>query len=621
MKQRYWIGIVLFVFGLATGAGSVAGIIYLSHQFSQNTQMEERQLENQNPKVLQESPAESQISFKDWARQESKTPYQMEASLRRMLLMANESLLLEYIEESNEVDFLRASVRTNAQAEMLARLAEFNPRLAINRASKFPLVRQELFLSAIFERWAVLDVDAAINRVQSMSLPLSRTAIIAILHSRDDLSNRKRQTLSKNLVGNQNAESLINRFDTEEFLTEPETSWTAIVNDDISDDLQRNLLRAIAMHWFELDGPEIQSKLSETDIGKEIANAILHETVSKDPRYALELAGSTNPYVHIDNRKIRQKLQRLALASWVEIEPQEAIGAILASEYEIGQYEREGLLRRTIKSWAQARPQEILDSLWLLPKDFHRLAKEYATIEVAAGSFEEAVAHVEDQTIPEMTRKEIARQMLLKWSTQDPESLLDWLDNDPEVLDFLDEYLWVRTGDVWDKIPFEGPLHGLRNALQQLALSDPERALRVAVRQVERHRSSSMQGMDVAVISIVASTDLDKAVELLEAISVESQPVAYGAIAMALIEKDYEPERIVELGKRLPREDQSDFFEKSIRAWSATNPTSMYESIDLLPSAQLKAFAAETLVKYKAPLLKRQFKHLEKYVSNKTSER
>ena len=600
-----------FVLGTLGSIGVLAFLTSSTNEIQDNVSEFPHQIEPLDVHETQNSATNLSVLL----TQEYTTEFEWDVALRVLLLKSGRDTLLEYLSQSKELDFASPSRRTDAQCEILARLLELDPGLAMEQIDKFATDRREALVVAAFHRWSVIDFHGALAGALTVDVPFRRSALEAILNASSELSDREKHRVEKQIESTGLAGIWIGGREIEEYLDDPQISWFAVQEDSINDELQRDQLRTIANVWFERDGPEILSILGRTDIGREIADAILNEVVALDPRYAFELASTTDRKAFLDNGQVRKELQLLALRRWVQLDPQEALNAIEADGSGVSDFERESLLRSTVRSWARDDPDGILNAMHLLPAKVQPLAREYAIIGSAASDLDETVRLLKDDSLSRSTRKKIANQMLRKWSVEDPYTLLDWLETERNLLNVLDDYLWIHNEGEWLKTP-KGPEQGLRFALQNLARSDPHRALEYAARHdALRAISQGNHSLEVAVFNTVSMEDIDSALELLPHLSDNRRLDSHRKLAVRLIETGNEPDRVLDLGKQLPKHEREEYYKNTIQSWALMRPKQLFKSIELLPDQQLQSFAARFLIETSTSFDRNERKTLDKFVS------
>lgn len=581
-----------FVLGTVGSIGVLALLTLSTNEFQDNVSEFLHQIE---PVGLHESQY-SAASLSELLTQQFKTEFEWGVALRVLLWKSDKNTLLEYLSQSKELDFAIPGRRTDAQCEILARILELDPGLAMDQIKEFATDQREALVVSVFRRWSVIDFRSALAGALTMDAPFRRPALDAALNASNELSDREKRRVEKQIESAGLVGMWIGGRETDEYLDNPQVSWFALLEDSISDELQRDQLRAIANVWFERDGPEVFGILGRTDIGREIANAILHEVVALDPRHAFELAAATDRKTFLGIRQVRKELQLLALQKWVQLDPQEALNAIEAEGSGVSDFERESLLRRTVRSWASDNPDGILKAMHLLPANIQPLAREYSIIGSAASDLNETVRLLKNDSLSRSIRKKIANQMLQKWSVDDPYTLLNWLETERNLLNVLDDDLWVHSEGEWERIP-KGPEQGLRVALQNLARSDPHRALEYAVRHdAQRAITEGNHSLEVAVLSTVSNGDIDNALELLPYLSHNRRLDSHCHLAVRLIQTGGEPDRVLDLGKRLPKDEQEEYYKNTIQSWALMRPKQLFKSIELLPDQQLQSFAARFLI-------------------------
>ena len=100
-------------------------------------------------------------------------------------------------------------------------------------------------------------------------------------------------------------------------------------------------------------------------------------------------------------------------------------------------------------------------------------------------------------------------------------------------------------------------------------------------------------------IALLAESDLDEAINLLPRVRdhPRTRVSAYSAVSRALIEQE-ESDRAIELGQELPESLRENYYLSLFSQWIRRDMVDLFESLDALPSTDLKSQAAQAILSY-----------------------
>jgi len=198
---------------------------------------------------------------------------------------------------------------------------------------------------------------------------------------------------------------------------------------------------------------------------------------------------------------------------------------------------------------------------------------------IASISPEEAVSFLTDIEDDDL-RIKLAKEIATNWSEQDPHAALDWVLNEAFTTD-------VQQAET------------LMLVLANLATNDPELAFKTARDQPIVLRGVHYRGMEVTVIQNLVDMNIDKALAMLSDIRREGLtiPHAYGEVGRAMI-RDGQYDRALALGQKLGESRRRNYNTELMYQWAMSDPETLFDALEGLPSDQLKNQAARGLVRY-----------------------
>ena len=487
--------------------------------------------------------------------------YERSVALRAALAEADEEQLLNLLEQTEVIADRNQSL--SARREMLRRYAVVDPANAVMHALARPWNQRSPLIEAIFTEWAYSDVEAAVVYAKQLNEPSQQVALVTILRVRDDWSDERKLELAQDFGYPKVAEDLLEELHVLRAINNPEDAWYAILNDDQADGAQSASLTTILQYWVSREGigvvSQIEHLLATVPNSFAIISPSLESAARTDPTAAFDIARGLT--LHGKHDALLSVLRK-----WVENDPVAAIDAIYRLETPIL---RQELLFTAINAWGEGDPDALLQHLPNLSGEIQEYARRQATRGVASNSVEKAIAMI--SKLPNGVQV-YGGGIVEKWAKTDVSAALDWiLTQDEEVRPLLLNFIWLYLYD-----------------------EDPKLALETALRQPIE---SGELGSEYELIRVVAQKDIDKAIAMLPHIrdDMNTRESVFQGVAEVLVRND-SPHRAIELGSQIPDSLREGFFFRLLDQWSIWDKFGLFEYLDHLPTAELRAQAAERLL-------------------------
>ena len=314
---------------------------------------------------------------------------------------------------------------------------------------------------------------------------------------------------------------------------------------------------------------QISASLKDEIVRDAVIRAVLHRFAQEDPRAAM-----------IEAAKLTGNSRELAFRTiaevWARFDPEGALAGIATLE----SGKSLNLLQEAVlQAWATNDPLELLDMLAIVPERLRAMAREEAMMAFARISPGEAKSFLSDLEDDDL-RIKLAKEIATHWSEQDPHAALDWVLNEQFTTD-------VQQAET------------LMIVLAGLATKDPDLAFRTARDQPIVLRGQYYRGMEVTVIQQLVETNIDKALAMLSEIRSTGLTTthAYSEVGRAMI-RDGQFDRALALGQRLGERSRRNYNGSLMYQWAMTDPETLFDKLETLPSEQLKDQAARGLVRY-----------------------
>lgn len=344
-----------------------------------------------------------------------------------------------------------------------------------------------------------------------------------------------------------------------------EAAWYETISDDRPNVAQLADLISIANSWMKESGldviQEISDSLSDSIVRNAVVKKILHTATQSDPQNALQYA-----------LELSDPLREIALSAvasaWTNMNPIQALNYV--STIDSGSVRRQ-MLEKLVRSWAEHNPKAVLDEIELVPENLRNLGEREALLALARTAPEETVALLNGISDTEL-KLALTMELASNWSDLNLEAALEW----------------AMSEDVLAKDQV------LTLILGKLARRDPKLALQTALSQP---MDNSLFGLELSVLTEVAAFDLELAVEMLSQVRDGlTKFFSYSAVARRLV-RNNQIDRVHDLALGLPEDERGAYYNRVVHQWAVSQPESLVDQLENLPSTEAKYEAAMGLVR------------------------
>ena len=490
--------------------------------------------------------------------------YARSVALRTLLNRTDEEQILDLLEQASGIS--NPSRKLDTQTEIYRRLAQLNPLKALTHTSSVSWRRRAPLVEAIFLEWALTDFETAIEKAATLGPYEQRIALKAILETRNDWSEEEFIALAQEFGQTELAYQLLDASYLAQAIEDPASAWEAITNDRRNNSQQYQSIAEILELWCLRDGAQVILDVQEvlvqmSHFGESIVWRTIGNQASQDPEASLQLARSLQS-------DLRDEAIRSVISNWSWEEPRAALQAVSTMA--------PGILRNSLgqsvaSRWADKNPHGLLGNLSILPSEVQDQAQLDAVSNIAAKAPEEAAELLTE--IPNGIKR-YGWIVALDWSRKDVRGALDWVlslneSHQEEIL----TWIYFELVEENHELAFE------------LALNQP----------VPANRSAH----EVRVIDLLAEVDLEEAINLLPRVRdhARTKESAYASVSRALIRQG-DSNRAIELGQELPESLREHYYLNLFSRWARWDIVDLFESLDELPSTELKSEAAMQLLYY-----------------------
>ncbi len=545
--------------------------------------------------IAPEPPKVAVRSLDEIASMKSSSEQQL--ALRVLLSDMDEAKVVDLLAQSHNVE---DADRYNLQFAMIQRLAHLNP----GRALSFVLDMNTSynvgsFVTSIFGDWAHSNLDEAVSRAGRLKPHFKRTALNAIVQERTDLSDNTIRAIARDLDNEQIATSAIAHRKIEEAIDEPETAWNELAVDLQDDPSNARTISRVASAWVDKSGlgvlDQIYHSLTNTQTRDDVIRRVLAEVAQTDPK------GAFNYALTLENDPYNSIISNVA-GMWASFDPRAALSAAIGIERASV---RKAVAESVVRTWAFDEPKAVLETVDSLPADLQESAASTAISAISRESPQEAadlVAAMESGSV----KMSSASNVVSSWSHRDHKAALEWILNEPGVEEMRTELL--------------------SSIMHSLVRADPELAMSTALAQpIDEDKSGfgmfgrGGMGMELSVISSLAFSDVDKAIELLPQVREgQTKLMSYQMVTQSLLMED-EIEKAFNMVQQVPESDRDKLYRAISTSWAATDPKGMLESMDRFPSKEDRSRAAALLVttnQYSKALSDEQVEKAKKHLTD-----
>ncbi len=516
-------------------------------------------------------------------------------------------ILLTDLDETQVAELLTQSQEVFEDADWIAlhtaivqRLAQQNPNRALSLVLEMDASHnREGFVSSVYKEWVHSNLDQAVTRAQTLNPYLKRTAASVIVQERTDLSDDTIRALARDLDNELIASSAIAQRRIEEAIDDPETAWNELVIDLQNDPANSRTLVRVATAWVEKSGlgalDQIYHSLTNAQTRQNVIRNVLREVAQTEPdgalNYALTLESDPHHSIVSDIASV-----------WANSDPRSALTAALGIEKTSV---RKTVAEMVVRVWALNEPKAVLAGIDALPAYLQERASSSAISSIAGKSFEEAVSLVGAMESGSV-KTSSARSVASMWASRDHNAALEWILNEPSVEEIRSELL--------------------SSIMHTLVRVDPKLAMSTALAQpiVEDNSILGMigpggVGREFSVISSLAFSDVDKAIELLPQVREgPTKLMSYQLVVQSLLLND-EVDKAFNMVQQVPESDKEKVYQAISTFWATTDPQGMLKSMDRFPSKESRSRAAVLLVstnQFSKALSEEQVEEAKKYLTD-----
>lgn len=493
------------------------------------------------------------------------SPFNRSRALYALLSNMGESQVIELFEQSTDAG---SRDKVQMQKVIIQRLTQLNPQRSLETIQKSNDKNKEELLSSLFKEWSHLNLEEAVSHARTMRLDEKYVALESILLERVDLPVEKRLQIGQQLGNEQHTLALIIQDRLSNSLISPKDAWNEIV-DELQDDSSYSwLLVNVATEWVMQSGLEVLDEISESitnpQTKRDVLRSVIHAITEADPKGTFASALKLKSALY-------NSVVSIVIGTWARMDPR----AALTATSQVGPSDlRRQLEESVVRGWSQLKPHDVLSELDSMP-DYLRDSARMTLISVLARQAPSDAADLVAGLNSDTTKQSAAMSLVSSWLHIDHQATLDWVLNEPRVQDLKYQLLSTVLYGIVDK--------------------DPHLAMETALAQPT---TENELGLETTVISLLTRTDFEKAIEFLPQVRDGRTKVAAFASVGGRYVLNGETDNAVNLAQQLPESDRSAYFQALVRVWAGSNPKGLLDSINQLPTTEIKSHAALVLATF-----------------------
>ncbi len=269
----------------------------------------------------------------------------------------------------------------------------------------------------------------------------------------------------------------------------------------------------------------------------------------------------------------RKHMLMSLIDQWTDVEPREAYSTVsLIEPIDF----RLWLQYIVLKQWGKKQPRIVMEDLMSFDPRIGWVAEREAMLAIAIESPSEASKYFETGQLYGL-ELDLVVEIAKSWTKQDPESALDWIQNEENITEFA-------------------RYSGILSSLVALAQQDPKESLLKALELGPQGRRIGIYNdYDTDVMIQIASDNSLLALELLNKVNHDGRELALALVVGKYLVMDRRFDAALSLGDTLHSNDSEMYASSILGRWSQQDPIHLLQHIHNLPEA-LVPLAAEALL-------------------------
>lgn len=455
------------------------------------------------------------------------------------------------------------------QKILIAELARLDPEKALAFIWQIERPLWGSLLDEVATHWSLIAPKDALSAFASLKEPWKRRAIQTVFKSQGSLTETELAEISESLDINDHFLLWTHEVALAEVLDEPRQAFKLTLNADISNLDKQRLVLQTTNRWLERVGTaDIGAKLNLVyDVFPDVTNSLTRFVVAEiakfNPAFVWEQLNEMS-------QEVRQRFSGTVFSVWVESDLDATLQVITNKNHLT---HTEWSLDSFLYTWVRAVSENFLEHVEQIPETDRIRAIQIAVDYLAQSSPPHEVLDLLTQLRSRgHNTLEATDSFVQEWSRKDPLTAVEW------VIENLEQ--GRSNGQIM-----------LGWAVEQLALSDPKRAMKIALEQ-----PSEFQLERRVVGELLRQGEFDTALSF--APQVRESPwygSIYSTVSYFLI-REGRTEDALALAIRVEESERPKFYRDLVSPWLNNDADSLLEDLPKLPTSEIRSvIAAEVL--------------------------
>lgn len=511
------------------------------------------------------------------------------------LLLENKSgeQIAGILRQSHNLD--RTKNLYSIQRILFAELSRIEPEKSLEIVWETERIRWGTLLKIVATHWSSFAPEEALRKFSTLEEPWKSLAISTVFQSQASLTDAELTEIAESLEITDHLVRWTVEVEVVEVLDKPQAAFRLALDADISTIDKRNMLVRLARRWTEGESTENIGNMLKlvnevfTDNEYSLFVPVVAEIAASDPQQAWEQLSSLS-------QEFREHIVGILFSAWAKHDPIAAIHGLKAQEF---MNPTGSEVRYMWRVWVRTISDRFIEHIELVPEDYKISAIDTAVEHLAPNKPPgDMIFFLSQLRELGFDTADATRTVVRYWSQKEPNSAVQW------VIENLD--LQTTIGQ-WT----------LRFACEQLALSDPDKAMEIALEQ-----SAEIALEQSVVMSLLRQGEIDKGLSFFSKIRDSPKfPIPYRNINHILIQAG-RIDDVLALANQLEESEIPSFYRSLARPWVRFETESLLEYLPKLRTAEIRRIVASNVLREQESypyLTEEEFEFVRSFVPDETN--
>lgn len=455
-------------------------------------------------------------------------------------------------------------IHTTIQTILIGELSRRDPKHALEQVWNFPKPKWKDLVGVVFSEWSVHNIEESFVASMELRAPLRETAVRSLLNTRTQVSSDRWLTLADAHDYHEAMHTLIQERDALALLDTPTVAFQQVIQDEVDDELQRDLIQKIAKTMIQQNGYESFEILFEYSAWG--FRDLLREEVETQPATVFSAVQSLAP-------EFRSPFIYPLVEAWVPLDPIAAYDALSSlADLQIGPY-----YVQIFEQWAKVDLEGLFARIESFPSHERESAALSSIHELAKNSPEEAANRTFDfEAVAGFTVLDLQKSLIGEWATSDPNAALSWVTEN-------------TSENTWEQAVL------LSRGLPEFVKTDPEAALELALSQAPESVYAERGFVEQVVRGVVDAGEMELAMQALDRVPENARLYSFTTVGRALA-LEHRWHEAIELIDGFSEEDQVKYYDDVTYFSMRDDLFELLETVPKLSSARVRAQLAQGML-------------------------